>query len=92
MEGKIIDLLTKLKYRKVKDNVLMTTNKTFTIFIYYENISKLTEVTVYENIPGVLNQYDCNQVFYQCIDGNLLSEFTVISNEDYLINRLEVEI
>lgn len=88
-KGKIIDLLTKLKYREVEPNTISTTNGIFTIFIVFDEVANLTEVTVYENYSKP-NNY--NTVLYENIDGNLLSEFTVISNEDYLINKLEVEI
>lgn len=89
---KMIDLLLKLKYREIEENVLITTNNNLTILINYEKVQNFTEVTIQENIPGVTKEYDCNSIHYQCVDGNLIPIFTVVSDEDYIKNRLKVEI
>lgn len=94
---KMIDILLKLKYRKINKDTIITRNGDFTIEIKYIKIPKCTEITICENVSDYFlypndkdDRYDT--VHYQCVEGNLIPIFTVVSDEDYIRNRLKVEI
>lgn len=72
-------------------------NNNITIEIKYIEIGNFTEITFCENIADYFlypndkdNRYDV--LHYQCVEGNLIPIFTVVSDEDYIKNRLKVEI
>lgn len=84
MHDEILNMLTKLKFRKMGRNCIYTGNNGLFIRIFYDNdVINSTNITIEE-----LDRKICD-LYYE---GNILNKFTVISDVDYIKQRIQIEI
>ena len=90
MDDRLLGALMKLKYRKINDNFIISNNRDLIAVIKYFESSDITQIRVYEKLPS--NFVNVSDIKINTLKGNRLGQFAAISDEDYILNRLEVEI